>query len=34
MQPWFGGEHLVQLHDGTQLHTSRRYRARLEALLE
>jgi two-component system LytT family response regulator len=34
VQPWFGGEHLVQLHDGTRLHTSRRYRGRLEALLE
>jgi two-component system LytT family response regulator len=34
IQPWFGGEHLVQMQDGTRLHTSRRYRARLEALLQ
>ncbi|MGH7460176.1 MAG: LytR/AlgR family response regulator transcription factor [Longimicrobiales bacterium] len=34
IQPWFGGEYMVLLHDGTKVHTSRRYRARLEALME
>ncbi|MEW5917906.1 MAG: LytTR family DNA-binding domain-containing protein [Gemmatimonadota bacterium] len=34
IQPWFGGEYVVLLRDGTKLHTSRRYRARLETLLQ
>jgi two-component system, LytTR family, response regulator len=34
IQPWFGGEYVVQLHSGAAVHTSRRYRARLEALME
>jgi two-component system LytT family response regulator len=34
IQPWFGGEYVVLLRDGTKLHTSRRYRARLEALMQ
>jgi two-component system, LytTR family, response regulator len=34
IQPWFGGEYVVLLRDGTKVHTSRRYRARLEALME
>ena len=34
IQPWFGGEYVVLLRDGTKLHTSRRYRARLETLME
>jgi two-component system, LytTR family, response regulator len=34
MKDWFGGECLVVLHDGTELKVSRRYRRRLEALLE
>ncbi len=34
IQPWFGGEYMVLLHDGTKVHTSRTYRARLEALME
>ncbi|MGQ0641747.1 MAG: LytR/AlgR family response regulator transcription factor [Gemmatimonadaceae bacterium] len=34
IQPWFGGEYVVLLRDGTKLHTSRRYRARLESLME
>jgi two-component system LytT family response regulator len=34
IQPWFGGEYVVLLRDGTQLHTSRRYRARLETLMQ
>lgn len=34
IQQWFGGEYVVLLRDGTKLHTSRRYRARLEELME
>jgi two-component system LytT family response regulator len=34
IQPWFGGEYVVLLRDGTKLHTSRRYRPRLESLLQ
>jgi two-component system LytT family response regulator len=34
IQPWFGGEYVVQLQNGATVHTSRRYRARLEALME
>ena len=34
MKDWFGGERLVVLRDGTELKVSRRYRRRLEALLE
>jgi two-component system LytT family response regulator len=34
IQPWFGGEYVVLLRDGTKVHTSRRYRARLESLIE
>ncbi len=34
IQPWFGGEYMVELHNGTKVYTSRRYRARLEALME
>lgn len=34
IQQWFGGEYVVVLRDGTKLHTSRRYRARLEKLME
>lgn len=33
VQPWFAGEYVVILHDGTRVHTSRSYRARLQALL-
>ena len=33
MQPWFNGEYVVVLRDGTQVRTSRSYRARLEALM-
>jgi len=33
IQPWFGGEYVVLLRDGTKLHTSRRYRERLERLM-
>jgi two-component system LytT family response regulator len=34
IQPWFTGEYVVILLDGTQVRTSRGYRARLEALLD
>lgn len=34
IQPWFTGEYVVILQDGTQVRTSRGYRARLEALME
>ena len=33
IQPWFTGEYVVILHDGTQVRTSRGYRARLESLI-
>ena len=33
IQPWFNGEFVVVLRDGTQVRTSRGYRARLEALM-
>jgi two-component system LytT family response regulator len=33
IQPWFNGEYVVILRDGTQVRTSRGYRARLEALM-
>jgi len=33
MQPWFSGEYVVILHDGTRLKLSRWYRDRLEARL-
>ncbi len=33
IQPWFNGEYVVVLHDGTQVRSSRGYRARLEALM-
>ncbi|HWT02822.1 MAG TPA: LytTR family DNA-binding domain-containing protein [Pyrinomonadaceae bacterium] len=34
LKDWFGGECLVVLRDGTELKVSRRYRQRLETLLE
>jgi two-component system LytT family response regulator len=34
IQPWFGGEYVVSLRGGTKVYTSRRYRARLQALME
>ena len=34
MQPWFSGEQVMILHDGTQLRVSRWYRERLEKRLE
>jgi two-component system LytT family response regulator len=34
IQPWFAGEYVVLLRDGTKLQTSRRYRARLESLMQ
>lgn len=34
IQPWFSGEYVVLLRDGTKLQTSRRYRARLETLMQ
>ncbi|HJU88103.1 MAG TPA: LytTR family DNA-binding domain-containing protein [Gemmatimonadaceae bacterium] len=34
IQPWFGGEYVVLLRDGTKVNTSRRYRSRLEVLME
>ena len=34
IQPWFGGEYVVLLRDGTKLQTSRRYRPRLEAFMQ
>lgn len=33
IQPWFHGEYVVLLKDGTQVKTSRGYRARLEQLI-
>lgn len=33
IQPWFNGEYVVLLRDGTQVKTSRGYRARLETLM-
>jgi two-component system, LytTR family, response regulator len=33
IQPWFNGEYVVLLHDGTQVKTSRGYRARLEEIM-
>jgi two-component system, LytTR family, response regulator len=33
IQPWFNGEYVVVLHDGTQIRTSHGYRARLEVLM-
>jgi two-component system LytT family response regulator len=33
IQPWFNGEYVVLLRDGTKVQTSRGYRARLEALM-
>lgn len=33
MRPWFAGDSLVILHDGTELRLSRSYRGHLEALL-
>ena len=34
IQPWFNGEYMVQLQNGSTVYTSRRYRERLEALME
>jgi two-component system LytT family response regulator len=34
VQTWFGGEWVVVMRDGTKVHTSRRYRTRLEALMK
>ena len=34
IQPYFGGEYVVLLRSGTKVYTSRRYRDRLEALME
>jgi len=33
IQPWFNGEYIVVLRDGTKVQSSRGYRARLEALM-
>ena len=33
IQPWFNGEYVVVLRDGTKVQSSRGYRARLEALM-
>ena len=33
IQPWFKGEHVVLLEDGTQLSLSRKYREKLESVL-
>jgi two-component system LytT family response regulator len=33
IQPWFSGEYVVILRDGTRVRTSRGYRSRLEALM-
>jgi len=33
IQPWFNGEYIVLLRDGTQVKTSRGYRGRLETLM-
>lgn len=34
MQPWFQGDYVLIMHDGTRLTTGRSYRERLKALLE
>lgn len=34
IQPWFSGEYLVVLRDGTKLTSSRAYRSALQALME
>ena len=34
IQPWFRGEYLVILGDGTKLRLSKTYRPRVEALLQ
>lgn len=34
VQPWFAGDYVVILADGTKLTTGRRYRAAVQALLE
>jgi two-component system LytT family response regulator len=34
IQPWFSGEYTVLLQDGSSVHTSRRFRGRLEKLME
>lgn len=34
IQPWFGGEYMVLLRDGTKVTSSRAYRSRLKALME
>jgi len=34
VQPWFAGDYVVILHDGTKLTTGRRYRAAVQGLLE
>lgn len=34
LQPWFGGEYVVVLRDGTKVMSSRGYRSRLQALIE
>lgn len=33
IQPWFNGEHVLLLHGGSKVHTSRGYRARVEELM-
>lgn len=34
IQPWFGGEYVVVLRDGTKVTSSRAYRANIRALME
>ena len=34
IQPWFAGDYVLILFDGTKLTTGRRYRATVKALLE
>lgn len=34
IQPWFRGEYVVLLRDGTKVRSSRRYRSRLQALMQ
>lgn len=34
IQPWFGGEYVVLLRDGTRVTSSRAYRSRIQALME
>lgn len=34
IQSWFGGEYVVRLRDGTRVTSSRRYRSRLQALMD